>query len=87
MKGLTAEIKANSDVGVGVSIGNPPVAGTTGEFSMAVVKEGTKVFIAWRKGVKGVTIGPGEINKVSLKKIDDTVINLTNSFFFNCFFR
>jgi hypothetical protein len=77
--GLTADIPANSDVGVSVSIGNPPVAGTTAQFSMAIVKKGTNVYLAWVKGIKGVTIGPGEMSKVLLQKLNSEVIIIKDS--------
>ena len=72
--GLAADIPAAFDVGITVSLTNPTVSGTTGTFQIAIFRTNTNVIYAWSTGIKGVTITPGALDKVTFSLIDTTLI-------------
>jgi hypothetical protein len=57
--GLADKISAGSQIGIGVSLTNPPYSIITGMFSIAAFKFKTSVMYSQVTGISGVQITPG----------------------------
>ncbi len=72
VRGLSADIPQSQDVGISVSLTNPPFSGITKEFSVAIYRNGTNAIYDRKKGIAGISITPGQLTNVFLKKVSST---------------
>jgi len=78
VRGLSAAIPAGQDVGITVSMTNPPFSGTTAEFTLAIFRNGTNAIYDRRTGIPGIPITAGTLSNVAMTLVDTSALQARN---------
>lgn len=70
VRGLSADIPAAMDVGISVSMTNPPFSGVTNVFSIAIFRNGTNAIYDRKTSISGLPITAGTLSNVALTKLN-----------------
>ena len=73
VRGFVDEFKAGTNIGVVVTMRNPRYAHITTEFGVAVMRDFTQIMYDRKLDVPGVTITPGLITNIKIKKLDKDI--------------
>jgi hypothetical protein len=66
MEGFEQDIEENSNIGIIISLQNPPKAMITSTFGILAFKKNTSFCFFKKRGIKGVAIAPGQIEQIKL---------------------
>jgi hypothetical protein len=66
---LLQDIATGTEIGLSVTVTNPPMSIVTGTFKVAIFRLGTNVIYDWRTNINGIQIIPGKITGVSMKPV------------------
>ena len=80
MLGLSADIPKAQDVGISVSMTNPPFSGVTQPFTIAIFRNGTNAIYDRRAlpSSSGIPITAGQLSNIALTKVDIDAIQSRN---------
>jgi hypothetical protein len=66
VSGFLTDIGAGKEVGISVTVTNPPYSLITGTFTIAAYRNNTSVIYTWQNNINGIQITPGAIKGVTL---------------------
>ncbi|KAL4492987.1 hypothetical protein ABPG72_020766 [Tetrahymena utriculariae] len=76
VSGFNSAVQAGGDIGIQMTLSNPPYSQTTGNFTIALFRAKTTYIYAWRNDVSGVYIAPSPLISTSITtKIPNAVIS------------
>ncbi|KAL4464499.1 hypothetical protein ABPG73_018399, partial [Tetrahymena malaccensis] len=76
VSGFNGPVQAGADIGISMTLSNPPFSQTTGNFTIALFRAKTTYIYAWRNDVSGVYIAPSPLVSTSITtKIPNAVIS------------
>ncbi|EAS04491.2 histone deacetylase family protein (macronuclear) [Tetrahymena thermophila SB210] len=76
VSGFNSPVSANADIGIQMTLQNPPYSQTTGYFIIALFRAKTTYIYSWRNDVSGVYIAPSPLISTTITtKIPNAVIS------------
>lgn len=75
---IAQEIYPNTEVGIRVSVTNPPYAGSPGTFTVETGRNSTNTVFERKQSIASVTIEPGQITGVRLEPADSSIVLATS---------
>jgi len=76
--GIAQEVFPNTEIGVRVSVTNPPYAGSPGTFTVETGRNSTNTVYERKANIASVVIEPGQITGVRFGAVDSSVILATS---------